>query len=114
MKYQEYISRFKKLRRKLNLAPLPMCKKKRRKIAKELANFVTKNQESALQDYNQNTVWLRLNFALINIDNESLVHILFQNITAIKQSEEEVKKLEKTLSQPSRARSGLRRDIPRP
>ncbi len=42
-------------------------------------------------------VWVKLNFSSINIGNQALIYILIQDITEIKQSEQEIKRLEQTL-----------------
>ncbi len=42
-------------------------------------------------------LWLNLNFSLIELKKEKLIHVLIEDITNIKRSKEEVRKLEKTL-----------------
>ena len=42
-------------------------------------------------------IWLKLSFSLINLVNETLAHILIQDISEIRQSEQEVRKLEQIL-----------------
>jgi PAS domain S-box-containing protein len=42
-------------------------------------------------------VWVKLSFSSINIGNQALIYILIQDITEIKQSEQEVKRLEQIL-----------------
>ena len=42
-------------------------------------------------------IWLKLSFSLINLVNETLTHVLIQDISDIRQSEEEVMKLEQIL-----------------
>ncbi len=46
---------------------------------------------------NKLAVWVKINFSSINIGNQALIFVLIENITAIKQSEREVKRLEQTL-----------------
>jgi len=42
-------------------------------------------------------LWLDLNFSIINLNNEPLIHLLIRNITEIKKSRREMRKLENTL-----------------
>lgn len=53
--------------------------------------------EIKLEIHNGDHLWLKLNFSLIRLDEEDLIHILIQDLTKIKKSKEEVRKLEKTL-----------------
>ncbi|MBY9010172.1 MAG: PAS domain S-box protein [Candidatus Lokiarchaeota archaeon] len=46
---------------------------------------------------NKPAIWVKLNFSSINIGNQALIYVLLDNITAIKQSEREVRRLEQTL-----------------
>ena len=46
---------------------------------------------------NKPAIWVKLNFSSINIGNQALIYVLLENITAIKQSEREVRRLEQTL-----------------
>ena len=46
---------------------------------------------------NNDLIWVNLNFSSINIGNQALTYVLIQDITAIKQSEQDVKRLEQTL-----------------
>ena len=46
---------------------------------------------------NKPDIWVKLNFSSINIGNQALIYILLEDITAIKQSEREVRRLEQTL-----------------
>lgn len=46
---------------------------------------------------NQSIIWVKLNFSPINIGNQALIYVLIEDITAIKQSEREVRRLEQTL-----------------
>ncbi len=46
---------------------------------------------------NRTKIWLKLSFSLINLVNETLAHILIQDISEIRQSEQEVLKLEQIL-----------------
>jgi PAS domain S-box-containing protein len=46
---------------------------------------------------NKPNIWVKLNFSSINIGNQALIYILIENITLIKQSEREVRRLEQTL-----------------
>ncbi len=46
---------------------------------------------------NKNSIWSILRFSLMDFDNKKLIYILIQDITEIKQSEQEVRRLEQTL-----------------
>jgi len=46
---------------------------------------------------NQSMIWVKLNFSSINIGNQALIYVLLEDITAIKRSEREVRRLEQTL-----------------
>ncbi len=46
---------------------------------------------------NRFLLWVRLNFSSINIGNQDLIYVLIEDITAIKQSEQELRRLEQTL-----------------
>ncbi len=44
-----------------------------------------------------NIIWVNLRFSFISLGEETFIHLLFQDITELKQSEQEVRKLEQTL-----------------
>ena len=46
---------------------------------------------------NKRKIWLNLRFSLINLWKEKFIYILIQDITELKQSEQEIRKLEQTL-----------------
>ncbi len=46
---------------------------------------------------NQFIIWVKINFSSINIGNQALIYVLIEDITAIKRSEREVRRLEQTL-----------------
>ena len=48
---------------------------------------------------NNDLLWLRLNFSLINLENEKMVYILGQDITELKQSKQRLQKTEKSLQE---------------
>lgn len=48
---------------------------------------------------NKEVIWLNLNFSLMKLSNDTLIHILIQNITEIKQSKQELKELERSLQE---------------
>jgi PAS domain S-box-containing protein len=46
---------------------------------------------------NGSILWLNLKFSLMTLSNQKLVHILIENVTLVKQSEQEVERLSQTL-----------------
>lgn len=53
--------------------------------------------EIRIRKKDKTPIWLNLSFSLINLINETLTHILIQDISEIRQSEQEVMKLEQIL-----------------
>jgi len=53
--------------------------------------------EIRIRKKDKTPIWLNLSFSLINLVNETLTHILIQDISEIRQSEQEVMKLEQIL-----------------
>ncbi len=60
-------------------------------------NFPNPIEIKYLKSIKDEIIWLKLNFSSIIIGNQALIYILIQDITEIKQSEQEVKRLEQTL-----------------
>ena len=60
-------------------------------------NFPNPIEIKYLKSIKDEIIWLKLNFSSINIGNQALIYILIQDITEIKQSEQEVKRLEQIL-----------------
>ncbi len=60
-------------------------------------NFPNPIEIKYLKTIKNEIIWLKLNFSSIKIDNQALIYVLIQDITAIKQSEQEVKRLEQIL-----------------
>ncbi len=54
--------------------------------------------ENITKTKNGKTLWAHLSFSLINFGNEKLIHMLIQDITELKRSEQEVEKLSQTLT----------------
>ncbi len=46
---------------------------------------------------NKESIWLNLRFSLVELDDDRVIHILIQDITTLKQSEQELRKTEQTL-----------------
>jgi PAS domain S-box-containing protein len=60
-------------------------------------NFPNPIEVKYLNSIKDEIIWFKLNFSPINIGNQALIYVLIQDITEIKQSEQEVKRLEQTL-----------------
>jgi len=60
-------------------------------------NFPNPIEIKYLKTIKDEIIWLKLNFSSINIGNQALIHVLIQDITGIKQSEQEVIRLEQIL-----------------
>ncbi|MHA1104882.1 MAG: PAS domain S-box protein [Promethearchaeota archaeon] len=60
-------------------------------------NFPNPIEIKYLKTIKNEIIWLKLNFSSINIGNQALIYVLIQDITVIKQSEQEVKRLEQIL-----------------
>ncbi len=65
------------------------------KVYREIlkGNFPNPIEIKYLKTIKDKIIWLKLNFSSISIGDQALIHILIQDITQIKQSEQEVKRL---------------------
>lgn len=62
-------------------------------------NFPNPIELKYLKTIKDKNIWLKLNFSSINIGDQALIHVLIQDITQIKQSEQEVKRLGQILQE---------------